>query len=254
MQEFPDNGSGLERCGLFGVPVLLKELFIVRHRNLSSVIFMRAVGENEALDFVKKHGVPIVKKEFVKDADSAVNASKKLGFPVVMKISSPQVLHKTDVGGVITDIRDEEHARESFVSLVSKVKKKVKGAKIEGVVIEQQLKGHEVIIGAKKDDQFGPVIMFGLGGVFVEVFKDVSFRIVPIDRSDAKEMITELKAHPILAGARGGGAVNFKALEDMLLKVSKMLWKRKDIAELDLNPVFVDGKTAVAADARMVLE
>ncbi len=225
--------------------------FICEHNPILTT--MRNVGENEALDFVKKHKIPVVKKRFAKSKESAIKAAKTLGFPVVMIVSSPDILHKTDVGGVATGIRDEIAAGAAFDAILSRVKDKSPRAKLEGVVVEQQLSGREVIVGAKCDDQFGPVVMFGLGGIFVEVFKDVSFRVAPIERRDAKEMISELKSYPLLSGARGGKPINFKALEDLLLSVSKMIWKRMDIIELDLNPVFVNEKGAIAADARMVL-
>ncbi len=218
---------------------------------------MKNLTENEAKEFLKKWRIPVTKEFLAKNQKEAVRLAKKLRFPVVLKISSPQILHKTDADGVIVDIQNEKEVLEGFDKIIKNAKKYNPKAEIKGVLVQEMVKGHdfrEVIIGSKKDLQFGPVIMFGLGGIFVEVLKDVSFRIIPIERKDAKEMISEIRGYKILKGVRGQKPISFKALEDCLLNVSKMVWKNKKINELDINPLFVNSKRLVAVDARIIME
>ena len=215
---------------------------------------MKKLDDFEALKLLKKFGISLVESEIVTTPEEAVDIAKKMGFPVVLKISSKDIIHKTDVGGVIVNLNTPEDVRNGFEQIISNVKRRYPEAKIDGVLVQRFLKDRtELVIGGKMDPQFGPVIMFGLGGIFVEVFRDVSFRIVPIAKNDAKEMIREIKAYPVLKGIRGKKPVNISKLEDMLLKVSKLLWKNQNILELDINPVLADEKDALAVDVRIIV-
>jgi len=206
------------------------------------------MSDSKAEALMRRYSVPVVKQFLAKNKDQAVRAAKKLGFPVVMKISSPDILHKTESKGIVVGV--EEHAvGKTFEQLITRAKRK--RARIDGVLLQEQVTGREVIIGGKQDPSFGPVIMFGLGGIFVEVLKDVVFRLAPLERKDARSMIREIKGFSILQGVRGEKPINFKKLEDVLLNVSKLLWKN-NIKELDINPLFVNEKQALAADVRIL--
>ena len=214
---------------------------------------MKKLAEFDAKKILARYGMPVTREILAKSAKDASAAAQKIRYPVAMKIQSHDILHKTDAGGVLLDLKNAEDVAKGYEKIISNARKYDKSAKIQGVLVQEMVVGsHECIIGAKKDPQFGPVLMFGLGGIFVEVFKDVSFRIIPINRKDAKEMISEIKGYAILKGARGRKPVNFRALEDALLKVSAMVWKDKKLEELDINPLFVSPAGVKAADARMI--
>mgnify|MGYP005864687351 CR=1 FL=1 len=186
---------------------------------------------------------------------SEVEAKQILAEAVALKIVSPQVTHKSDVGGVRLNVADARGVVLAFEEIVNNARRAVPDATIEGVAVQRMAKaGIEVIIGMTKDPQFGPVLMFGLGGVLVEVLKDVAFRIVPLAARDATQMIREIKGYPLLAGYRGQPPCDVGALEQMLLKLSEFVDAHPEIAELDLNPVFAYPDGAVAVDARVVLE
>ena len=214
---------------------------------------MKKITEFETKKILRKHGIPITKEFLAKTPQEAKKFAKKIGYPVVMKIQSPDILHKTDAGGVLLDIENEKELTEGFDRLMKSAKKHNRKAKILGILVQEMVKdGVQCIVGSKKDPQFGPVIMFGLGGIFVEVLKDVSFRIIPIERKDAKEMISEIKGYEVLKGVRGQQPVDLKAIENTLIKVSNFVWKNKEIQELDINPLFTSAKGVKAADARMI--
>jgi len=215
----------------------------------------KRLTEFEAKNFLAKHGIPITKEFLAKTPQEAKKFAGRIGYPVAMKIQSPDILHKTDAGGVELSLKNGDDVARAFDRIIKNAKDYNKNAKILGVLVQEMLtEGHQCIIGSNKDPQFGPVIMFGLGGIFVEVMKDVSFRVIPINRKDAKALISEIRAYGVLKGVRGYKAVNFKALEDTLLKVSNMIWKERKIKELDINPLFVSPKGVKAADARIILE
>ena len=193
----------------------------------------------------QKYGIGFARSFTVGSERQVGEACRKLGFPVAMKIVSAKIVHKTEAGGVKLNLQSREEALQAFRRL-----KRLKGFK--GVEIQEMLEGTELIIGGKTDPQFGPVVLFGLGGIFVEVLKDVSLRICPISRKDAREMVREIKGRPLLEGARGRKKVNLKALEDNLLKVSKLM-QREKVKELDLNPVVAVGNKVKAIDARVVV-
>jgi len=171
-----------------------------------------------------------------------------------MKIVSPDIIHKTDAGGVKIGIKDEKEAESAYQEIIFKAKKYNKKVKISGVIVYPIVpQGTEIIIGMMKDPHFGQVIMFGLGGIFVEVLKDISFRILPIEERDAGEMINEIKGSKILKGVRGEGPKDIKAIKNLLLKISQLALENPEINEIDLNPIFVFEKGLQVIDARMIL-
>jgi acyl-CoA synthetase (NDP forming) len=211
--------------------------------------------EVESKELVAEAGIPVIKTKLAKSKAEAIEISKKLGFPVVLKIVSPDIIHKSDIGGVKLNLANATQVGRAYAEIMAAAKKANKKADIQGVSIQKMAKpGVEVIMGMSKDAQFGPVLMFGLGGVFVEVLKDVAFRIVPLVRRDASQMIREIKGYPLLEGYRGQEPANITALEDLLLKLSTFVDKTPQIKEMDLNPIFAYKNGAVAVDARVILE
>jgi acyl-CoA synthetase (NDP forming) len=211
--------------------------------------------EVESKELLKKAGIPIVETKLARSKKEAISISKEMGFPVVLKISSPDVVHKSDSGGVKLGLANTTQVGKAYSEIISSVKRAYPEAQIQGVSVQSMAPpGVEVIVGMSKDPQFGPVLMFGLGGVFVEVLKDVSFRIVPVTERDAREMIKEIKGYPILEGYRGQKPASISALEDLIIKVSQFVEKNPQIKELDLNPIFAYPDKAVAVDARIILE
>jgi acyl-CoA synthetase (NDP forming) len=211
--------------------------------------------EVESKKLLKKAGIPVVETKLARSKKEAVSISKEMGYPVVLKISSPDVVHKSDSGGVKLGLANATQVGKAYDEIVSSIKQGYPKAQIQGVSVQLMAPpGVEVIVGMSKDPQFGPVLMFGLGGVFVEILKDVSFRIVPVTRRDAKEMIGEIKGYPILEGYRGQKPANIAALEKLIVKVSEFVEKNPQIKELDLNPIFAYPDKAVAIDARIILE
>jgi acyl-CoA synthetase (NDP forming) len=214
---------------------------------------MRVLTEHEAKKLLAKHGVPVTKEQLAFSADEALAIALHIGAPVAMKISSPDISHKSDVGGVALNVK-REFVRTTYDEIVSRVKKAAPDANIEGVLVQQMAPpGHEVIVGLKKDPQFGHALMFGLGGIFVEVYRDVSFRVVPIEKRDALMMISETKGYSILKGIRGRKPADIDAIADVLMAVSKMA-EKENIIELDINPLIVSEKGALAVDARAMVE
>jgi acyl-CoA synthetase (NDP forming) len=211
--------------------------------------------EVESKGLLKKAGIPVVEAKLARTKREAVSLSKEAGFPVVLKISSPDVIHKSDSGGVKLGLANATQVGKAYSEIVASVTKAFPKALIEGVSVQRMAPpGVEVIVGMSKDAQFGPVLMFGLGGILVEVLKDVSFRIVPVSERDAGEMIREIKGYPVLEGYRGQKPASITALEKLIVKVSQFVEKNPQIKELDLNPVFAYHDKAVAVDARVILE
>jgi len=212
------------------------------------------LSEVESKNLLVAEGIAVTDAQLASDAGEAALIAESLGYPVVMKIISPDIAHKSDVGGVVVGLTDSDEVKSAYDEMMRKVSSVVSTARIEGVSVQTMAKpGIEVIVGATTDPQFGPVMMFGLGGVFVEVLKDVSFRVVPLEPRDAKQMVREIDALPILEGIRGQDGADLEALEDLLLSISKLIERRPEIAELDLNPVFAYSDGAIAVDARIVL-
>jgi acyl-CoA synthetase (NDP forming) len=211
--------------------------------------------EIEAKQVFKEIGVSVVETRLANSRKQATDISVDIGFPVVLKIASPDIIHKSDAGGVKVGLKNKAEVAKAYGEIMAAAKQKYPAAKIEGVAVQSMARpGIEIIVGMFKDAQFGPVIMFGLGGIFVEVLKDVAFRIVPIVRRDAAEMIKEIKGYPLLQGYRGHEPAHLPSLEDILLKVSDFVERTPEIKEIDLNPVFAYKDSAVAVDARIVLE
>ena len=230
--------------------------------NNKNQIIANAINQNrvvlteiEAKLVFKEIGVGVIETRLATSRKQATDISADIGFPVVLKIASPDITHKTDAGGVKVGLKNKAEVAKAYGEIMVAAKQKYPAAKIEGVAVQSMASpGIEIIIGMFKDAQFGPVIMFGLGGIFVEVLKDVSFRIVPIARRDAAEMIKEIKGYPLLLGYRGHEPAHLPSLEDILLKVSDFVERTPEIKEIDLNPVFAYKDAAIAVDARIVLE
>ena len=211
--------------------------------------------EVESKELLKKAGIPVIETKLARSKKEAISLSKEMGFPVVLKISSLDVVHKSDSGGVKLGLATATQVGKAYSEIISSVKQGYPQAVIEGVSVQSMAPpGVEVIVGMNKDPQFGPVLMFGLGGVLVEVLKDVSFRIVPVSKRDAKEMTREIKGYPILEGYRGQPPASISALEELIVKVSQFVEQNPQIKELDLNPIFAYEDKAIAADARIILE
>jgi acyl-CoA synthetase (NDP forming) len=212
---------------------------------------MVKLSDLEALKLIKKAGIAIPNTILTKNLFQAQRAAKKIGWPVVLKISSPNIVHKTEVGGIAI-VSNEKELIKKYNKILKNVKKKVPKAAICGILVQEYCSGIEMIAGAKQDPQFGPVLAFGTGGIFVEILKDITFRIIPVERNDVKQMISEIKGYALLKGARGQKKANLKALENCLLKLSKFVSKRR-IKELDINPLFVSEKGVIAADVRIII-
>jgi len=211
--------------------------------------------EVESKELLKKAGIPVVEAKLSRSKKEAISISKEMGFPVVLKISSSDVVHKSDSGGVKLGLANATQVGKAYNEIISSVKQAYPEAQIEGVSVQPMApSGVEVIVGMSKDPQFGPVLMFGLGGILVEVLKDVSFRIVPVTARDAREMIREIKGYPLLEGYRGQKPASIPALEKLIVKVSQFVEKNPQLKELDLNPIFAYPDKAVAVDARIILE
>ena len=211
--------------------------------------------EYESKRILKRAGIPVVETKLAKTQKEAVSFSQKIGFPVVLKITSPDVIHKSDSEGVRLSINSAAEVKKAYNEILKKVRKKYPDAIIHGVSVQKMVRpGTEVIVGTSKDPQFGPVIMFGLGGIFVELLKDVSFRVIPVERKDGQEMIKEIKGFPLLQGYRGKEPADISALVDIILKTSKFIEENPQIKELELNPIFVYRNRAIAVDARIFLE
>src|SRR5215203_4928255 len=201
------------------------------------------------------YGIPVPKEGVANSAQDAAKLADGMGFPVVLKIVSPDILHKTEAGGVLVGLKSADEVSKGYDTILANAKKYKADAKIDGVQIQQMLKGgQEVIIGAVTDGSFGKLVAFGLGGVLVEVLKDITFRLAPCTRDEALSMLDGIQAAEMLKGVRGGEAVNRDALADLIVKVSQLVSDFPEISELDLNPVFATAKDATAADVRIVVD
>ena len=210
--------------------------------------------EVESKGILEEAGIPTAHARLATNADEAVAAAREMGFPVALKIVSPEITHKSDVGGVKLNLGDADAVKAAFDEIMAAAKKAQPDARVDGVSVQKMAQpGIEVIMGMSQDPQFGPVLMFGLGGIFVEVLKDVSFRLVPITLRDARQMVTEIKGRPLLEGYRGQEPADVEALEGLLLRLSEFVEAHPGIAELDLNPIFAYKDGAIAVDARIIL-
>ena len=215
----------------------------------------KVLNEVESKSMLKTAGIPVVDTRFARSMKEAVAISKELGFPVALKVMSAEVVHKSDAGGVKLRLENASQVEKAYSAMMASVKAVYPKAKIDGVSVQRMARpGVEVIVGMSKDPQFGPVLMFGLGGVLVELLKDVAFRIVPVARFDAAEMIREIKGFPMLTGFRGSEPCDLEALEKLIVSVSDFVEKHPEVKELDLNPVFAYKDGVMAVDARVVVE
>lgn len=227
-----------------------------------SEIFSEAIREGrkfllepEAKAVCIEYGIPVTQFKVAKTEAEALRSADEIGYPVVLKIISPDIVHKTDVGGVMLNLKDAREVRKAYKQLQENIKKHKKDARIIGMLVQEMAPSStEVIVGAIKDPQFGPAVMFGLGGIFVEVLKDVTFRVLPLKEDEAYEMITEVKAYPLLKGYRNTPPADLDAIVKILLSASKLVIEHQEIKELDLNPVLVYEKGAKTVDARIILE
>lgn len=215
----------------------------------------KALLEPEAKAICNEYGISVPKFDVATNATEASEIAQKTGYPIVMKIVSPEIIHKSDAGGVKVNLKSKAEVAEAFKTIVANAKKYNAKADIRGVLVQEMApNGIEVIVGAIKDAQFGQTVMFGLGGIFVEVLKDVTFRVAPITLDDAKEMITGLKAYPLLKGIRGQPPADTNAIAKILVNVSKLVMEYPEIKELDLNPIMAYAKGVATVDARIILE
>jgi acyl-CoA synthetase (NDP forming) len=214
----------------------------------------RNLLEPEARRLFMEYGLPVQPFMVTHDAAEAVRAAKELGFPAVLKVVSPDILHKSDVGGVRTRLGSAEEVAAAYEEMLKSVRQRAGQARIEGILVDPQAaEGRECIVGFTHDPQFGPVLMFGLGGIFVEVLKDVSFRLLPIDESDARDMVREIKGYSLLAGVRGQPPGDIPAVVDFLMKTARLVGENPEIHEIDVNPLFVYERGVLAIDARVIL-
>ena len=210
--------------------------------------------EIEAKQILIQSGINCTDTRLAATKEAAVELSEEFGYPVVLKVSSVDITHKSDAGGVKVNLKNKAEVENAFDEIIRSCKTAVPAAKIEGVSVQPMGKpGIEVIIGVIKDPSFGPTIMFGLGGVFVEVLKDVAFRIIPIEESDAFDMINEIKGKKLLEGYRGQEPADVASLQRMLLKLSDFVNETPEVQEIDMNPVFAYKDGAVVVDARIIL-
>jgi acetyltransferase len=216
----------------------------------------QTIGDAEARDIMEAYGIRIPASKLATTADEAVEVAEEIGYPVVMKIASPDILHKTDIGGVKLGITNATDVRDAFDLLVYRATRYMPDAEIWGCLVQEMIKGgKEVIVGMNCDPQFGPLMMFGLGGIYVEALKDVAFRIAPFSRREAEEMITEIRSYSLLRGVRGERPSDTEAIVDTLLRLSQLVTDFPEIMEMDVNPliVFEVGRGVVGVDMRLVL-
>ena len=215
----------------------------------------RLLTEIEAKQMLEAAGIPTASAHLATDADAAAQLAAEIGYPAVLKIVSPDIAHMSDSGGVALDLRDEIAVRAAYRQIMASVGAAEPGARIDGVAVQAMARaGIELIVGVSRDPQYGPVLMFGLGGVLVEVLKDVSFRLIPITPRDARQMVREIRARPLLEGYRGGEPASVGAIEGLLLAVSDLVEAHPEIEQLDLNPVIAYHDGLLAVDARAVIE
>jgi acetyltransferase len=215
------------------------------------------IGDAEARQILEAYGLPIPRSKLAETADHAIEIAQQIGYPVVLKIASPDILHKTDVGGVKVGLQNIEDLRDAYELMTYRAQRYLPEARLWGCLVQQMMPpgGLEVLIGMKRDPQFGPLVTFGLGGIYVEMLRDVTFRIAPFSPQEAEYMLGEIRAHALLDGVRGQPPVDKKALVDTLLRVSQLAQNFPEIAELDINPLIVypQGQGVVAVDMRLVL-
>ncbi len=215
------------------------------------------MGDTEAREVLEAYGIPLPPSRLCQNATEAARFAEEIGYPVVMKIASPDILHKTDIGGVRMNLQSGSDVEDAFDLLTLRARRYMEDAEVRGCLVQRQVKqGKEVIIGMNRDPQFGPLVMFGLGGIYVEVLKDVAFRIAPYAREEAESLVREIRSFNLLKGTRGEAGSDIAAVVDTLLKVSQLVQDFPEIVELDINPltVFEEEQGVAAIDGRLVLD
>jgi len=214
------------------------------------------LNEDESKEFLSMYGIKTTEPKLAKTENDAVKLAQKIGYPVVMKIHSPDITHKSDSGGVVLDVQCEETLRNSFKKIMKNVKEKAPKAKIEGITIQKMIKnkGSEFILGSKKDPVFGSVILFGLGGIFTELFKDKAIGFPPLNQVLVKRIIEQTKAYELLKGFRGIPPVNMHKVEETMINFSQMIIDHPEIQEVDINPLIAVDDELTAVDARIVID
>lgn len=219
-----------------------------------AMVLRNSLLEPEAKALINSIGITTPSFDIANDSEEAVEIAKSIGYPVVLKVISPDIIHKTDVGGVILGAKNEKQVRRDYSKITENIKRKIPEAKIEGVLIERlATPSLEVIIGGLRDSQFGPTIMLGLGGIFTEILKDLSFRLTPVTKGETFGMMEELKGCPLLNGYRGSKPLDKESLSDAMVSISNLMTEVEEIKEIDLNPVFLYPKGLTAVDARVIL-
>jgi len=241
--------------------VVTKSVVVKANHKRAATILSRAqathvtvLEESEGMDLLSCYKIPTVTHQLAKTSQDAVRLSKKMGFPVVLKIASEDIAHKTDAGGVVVGVTSADDVKKAYLQIMKAVKKKKPRAKLLGVTVESLAQGKEVIVGITRDPQFGPVLTFGLGGVYVEVLKDVSRRVLPVSRKGVLDMISEIKSYPLLTGVRGEKGVNLDKLADVLLKLGQLVLDHDSITAIEINPLVVSSRGVVAVDVLCTLK
>ncbi|MHB1909049.1 MAG: acetate--CoA ligase family protein [Nitrososphaerales archaeon] len=211
--------------------------------------------EYEAEQVAKQYGIKVATGGLAQSEKQAVLLAKGLGFPLAMKIVSEDILHKSNVGGVKTNVDSISEVRATYSELIKNTKKANRKANITGVLVQKMApKGQEFVVGGTRDPQFGPTVMFGLGGIYVELFKDVAFRIAPVSEADALAMMKEIKSAALLTGFRGSKPLDMKAAAKTIVQVSDLMIDQKDVESVDINPLFIYPKGVMAVDVRIILK
>ena len=256
--------SNLEEKKHINLNITMKKKNLVK--NLLKKVkndFRTTLTEQEAKQIANMYGIPVPKEDLARLKEEAVNLARQIGYPVVMKIVSPDIMHKTDVGGVKLNINTKEEVSKYFDEIILSSKAKVPNADIKGILITEYLpKAKEFFIGMTRDPQVGPLIGVGLGGIYVEILKDVSFRVAPISKADCLSMLEELRSYPLLTGVRGEKPADINAMIDLLLRICQLAMDHEEIVEIDINPLFVyekiqkklpNKRTVIALDVKMVI-
>jgi acetyl-CoA synthetase (ADP-forming) len=213
------------------------------------------IPELEAQKICKQFGISCPATRLVTGPEACLTAAQEIGYPVVLKIVSRQIIHKSDVGAVITGIQTSEQLAEGYDRLLKNIRQRSPQAEIQGVLVQKQMpKGVEVVVGGLRNEQFGPVVMVGLGGIYVEVFKDVSFRLAPLDKQEAGRQLQETRAFKLLQGVRGEEPCDIGALCELIVNTGRLISSHAGISEIDFNPVFCYPQGCTVVDARMVLK
>jgi len=210
---------------------------------------MEILSFEETKKLLLKYKLPFCRTEIFNSKEKALLFAEQIGFPVVLKIHAQKIFHKSEIGGVKTNIKNKEEFEEYW----EEIQKNIEGKNIEGVLVQEMCGGNEIALGMKRDSQFGPVLMFGLGGIFIEIIKDVSLRVAPITKGEAIEMMRETRGIKILEGARGKKKADLERIAEMLVNLSNLSIKEENIQSIDFNPVMVSGSNACIADFRIII-